>query len=112
MSRKDRLQVRYPYQLRTQSIDAVALVVALLWVCVTVMLALNADVSLVMALKRATVGAILVYALVYVGLHLMARSPYPRGNAKKDGLRGTEPKAVRPEETAQEEAPGEAQERK
>ena len=110
IQRKDILQVRYPHQTRARSIDAVALVMALLWVCVTFMLALNAGISLVMALERAAAGAILVYALVFVGLHIMARSAGNQ-NVKEDSMTEEASEAVSPEETVQEDTPGEAQER-
>ena len=78
--------------------------------CVTVMLALNAGVPLVTALERAVVGAILVYALVFVGIHIMARSS-DNQKVKEEALKEAAGEAEHPEEALQEETPDEAQER-
>jgi len=76
----------------------------------TVMLALNAGISLMLALERAVVGAILVYALVFVGLHMMARLTY-HGNVKRNARKPAARKAERPAQPVHEGPRDDAQEK-
>ena len=102
--RNERLQFRYPYQARTRSIDAIALAAALVWVGATVLFGLHVGISLTKALERAIVGAILVYALVFVGLHVLLRVADNQRVRRKTPPE-TADEARRSEETASEKSP-------
>ncbi len=73
MPRSAQSQLRNFYRLAAILADGVALAAALIWLGVMVGLAWSAGVPLFTALKRALVGSVLVYALFFVGLHIVFR---------------------------------------